>query len=121
MLTTIGLLASLGTTGALIGFLFWQAKRAASSNDGELSAVRKSGELELALAARGVAVEARDKTIDVLKAENARLLAAVSEITAQRDQLVASMSPKDSNAAVDAIRAALAPEPLPPAPHRGGK
>lgn len=109
MLSAIAALGGLGTTAALIGFLFWQAKRAASSNDGELAATKRSGELELALAARGVAVDQRDKTIDALKAENDRLNAAVTEITAQRDLLVANMNPKDSNAAVDAIRAALAP------------
>jgi hypothetical protein len=121
MLQNIGLLGTIGSIGALIGFLFWQARRAATATDANLAAVKVALDLELQLAARGRAVDERDRTIVALRAENARLVSANAELASQRDQLVASLSPKDSNAAVDAIRTALAPEPapLPPPPVRG--
>jgi hypothetical protein len=125
----IGLLASIGVIAGALGFLFWQARRAASSADECLAAVKRSGELELALAARGNAVEDRDRTIEHLEAERKRGDAALAEALAQRDQLVANL--KDPHAAVSAIRDALAlhgvlpdvpqaaaAHPAAPAPHR---
>lgn len=104
----VGLLGSLGCTLTLIVFAFWQARRAASASDGELAAVRKSGELELQLAARGKAVEDRDRTIETLTAERKRLEAALATVIEQRDQAVAA-SITDPKGATDAIRDVLRP------------
>jgi len=108
---TAALLAALGLSGALVAFAFWQARRAASSADGQLEAVKHMGDLDLALAARGRAVEDRDTAIANLKNDAVALNRAISTLTQQRDQLVANMSPKDSHAAVEAIRGALGAAP----------
>ena len=104
---TAALLAALGLSGALVAFAFWQARRAASSADGQLEAVKHVGELDLALAARGRGIEDRDAAIANLKNDAIALNRAIATLTQQRDQLVANMSPKDSHAAVDAIKSAL--------------
>jgi hypothetical protein len=103
-----GLLGALGSTIALIAFAFWQARRAASASDGQLDAVRKSGQLELQLAAKGKAIEERDKTIETLKAERDRLDDALRVAIEQRDQAIAA-SIVDSKGATDAIRDVLRP------------
>jgi septal ring factor EnvC (AmiA/AmiB activator) len=99
-------LASLGTIAGMLVLLLWQMKRAASASDECLSTTKRAGDLDLQLAARGRAVEDRDKTITTLEAERARLEAALAVVTKQRDELVSSL--KDPHAAMSAARDALA-------------
>lgn len=108
------LLGALGTTGALIAFLFWQARRAARATDGEIRAMRRSAELELHCELRGKAIEDRDKAIGALTGEITRLNAALAEALKQRDSLVANL--KDPHAAVDLLRDALRAPSVPVVP-----
>ncbi len=99
------LLGALGTTGALIAFLFWQVRRAGRAADGELAAVRRAAKLDLTLAESGRAIEDRDHAIANLEGERGRLNAALAEALKQRDALVAQV--KDPHVAADLLRDAL--------------
>jgi hypothetical protein len=98
------LLGALGLTMSLVAFVFWQARRAAAAADSELAAVKKAAELELQLAARGRALDDRDRVIENLK-EDVRRLENATKLLIQRDEAPI----KDTSDAVDAMRDALGP------------
>lgn len=98
-------LSSLGTIAGMVAFLFWQARRAASAADNELSSTRTAGDLKLRIEAQGRAIEDRDKAIETLTAERTRLEKTLTEVTKQRDELVAKIG--TPNAAIDAIHSSL--------------
>lgn len=99
-----GLIAGLGLAGALLAFAFWQAVRAARMSDRLIDAIREHAQLEVLYAARGTAIEERDRVITTLEDGNRRLRAALEVSQNALPVPSPDATAKDS---VNALRSAL--------------
>jgi hypothetical protein len=105
---TAALIAALALSGGLSAMLFWQLKRSAKAVDGHIAGVQASAELQILLAASGVALADKERALNLVTAERDRLEFTIDVVEEQRDALLKeSLDQETPGSTAIAVRNAL--------------